>query len=69
MVSMFAIRWVLAALSLALSIVLIARGDVLIGVILGVLALGRMAMFMRMQQRREEFRQRRRQGGPWRNGQ
>jgi hypothetical protein len=68
MVSMLAMRWVLVALSLALSIALIARGNVLIGGLLGVLALGRMMMFMRMQQRRAQFRERRRQGPPWRNG-
>jgi hypothetical protein len=68
MASMFAMRWVLVALSLVLSIVLIARGDVVIGVVLGVMALVRMAMFARMQQRREQFRERRRRGGPWRNG-
>lgn len=65
---MFAMRWVLVALSLVLSIVLIARGDVVIGVVLGAMALVRLAMFARMQQRREQFRERRRQGGPWRNG-
>jgi hypothetical protein len=65
---MLAMRWALAAVSLALSILLISRGDVLIGGLLGVLAVGRMVMFTRMQQRRAQFRDRRQHGGPWRNG-
>ena len=62
------IRWILVGLSLALSIALIARGDVLIGGLLGALAVVRMVMFVRIQQRREEFRRRRDQGGRWQDG-
>jgi uncharacterized membrane protein len=62
------IRWVLVGLSLAFSIALIARGDVLIGGLLGALAVVRMVMFVRIQQRREEFRRRRDQGGRWEDG-
>jgi hypothetical protein len=65
---MFAMRWVLIGLSLALSIALIARGDVLIGGLLAALAVGRMAVFMRMQQRREQFRARRGPNGRPRRG-
>ena len=57
--SMFAMRWVIVALSLALAIVLIARGNVVVGVLLGALAVSRMVMFVMMRQRRERFRQRR----------
>jgi hypothetical protein len=60
---MLGIRWILVGLSLALSIALIARGDVLIGGLLGALAVARMAMFLRIQQRREQFRRQRGQGG------
>ena len=55
---MLGIRWVLVGVSLTLSIALIARGDVLIGGLLGVLAVVRMVMFVRIPQRRDEFRRR-----------
>ena len=65
---MLGIRWVLVGLSLALSIALIARGDVLVGGLLGALAVVRMVMFSRMQQRRDQFRARREQNGRPRRG-
>jgi len=68
MARMFAFRWIISALSLAISIALIARGDVAIGVLLGVLAVARMAMFVSMQQRRQRFRDGRPQGGRWERG-
>ena len=68
MARMFAFRWIISALSLAISIALIARGDVAIGVLLGVLAVARMAMFVSMQQRRQRFRDGRPRGGRWERG-
>jgi hypothetical protein len=68
MAAVFALRWIISALSLAISIALIARGDVVIGVLLGALAVARMTMFVRIQQRRGRFRDGRRDGGPWPSG-
>jgi hypothetical protein len=58
MTSMWVIRWVLVALSAALAIALIARGNVLIGVLVGALALTRMVFFVRLHRRRDQFRRR-----------
>jgi hypothetical protein len=63
----FILRFVIFGLALALAAVLIARGNVLIGGLIGALALTRIAMFFMFMHRRKEFRarmqQRREQGG------
>ncbi len=51
-------RWILIALSGVLAAFLIARGNVVIGVIVGAMALTRAVMFVKMQRRREQIRQR-----------
>ena len=62
--SMRVVRWVLVALSLALAVVLIARGNVVVGALIGAMAVTRAVLFMRLQRRRERFRQHiARQGG------
>ena len=70
----FILRFVIVGLALALAAVLIARGNVLVGSLIGVLALARVGLFLMYMRRRKEFRarmqQRREQGGgqPWRRG-
>ena len=56
--SMSVFRWILIALSGVLAAFLIARGNVVIGVIIGAMALTRAVLFVKMQHRREQFRQR-----------
>jgi hypothetical protein len=66
MTSMLVTRGIIVVLSLALAIALIARGNVLIGVLIGALAVTRLVMFVRLGRRRERFRrlrERRRQNG------
>ena len=58
MPSIFVIRWIMVALTAVLAVLLIARGNIVIGVVLGALALTRVALLVRLQQRRERFRQR-----------
>lgn len=58
MPSMFVIRWIMVALTAALAVLLIVRGNVVIGVVLVALALTRMVLFVRLQQRGDRFRQR-----------
>jgi len=58
MPSMWVMRWVIVALSATLAVVLIARGNVLIGVLVGALAVTRMIFFVRLQRRRDQFRRR-----------
>jgi hypothetical protein len=52
------LRWVLVGLTAALAVVLIVHGNVVIGVLLGAMAVTRAVMFVKMRQRREQFRQR-----------
>jgi hypothetical protein len=73
MSSMLMTRWLLVAVSAVIAVVLITRGDVLIGGLIAVLAAGRAVMLVQMQRRRERFRQRieaRRaaRGARWRSG-
>jgi hypothetical protein len=63
MTSIWVTRWILVSLSAVLAVVLVARGNVVIGVLLGALALTRIVLFVRLRQRRDRFRQRRQQGG------
>ncbi len=61
------LRWILVALSLVLAAFLIARGNVVIGVLVGAMAVTRAVLFVKMQHRREQFRERiaqRRAGHP-----
>jgi hypothetical protein len=58
MTSMLVIRWVMVALTAVLAALLIARGNVVIGVVLGALAVTRVALLVGMQRRRERFRRR-----------
>lgn len=58
MTSMWAMRWVIVALSATLAVVLIARGNVLIGVLVGALAVTRTVFFVRLHRRRDQFRRR-----------
>ena len=53
------IRWIIVALSAALSVALIAHGNVIVGVLIGALALSRVALLVRMGSRRRQFRRRR----------
>jgi len=54
--SLWAMRWVLVGLGLLLAVVLIATGSVLIGVIVGALAVTRLAMVLSWQRRRRQWR-------------
>jgi hypothetical protein len=58
MQSMRAFRWVLVALSALLAVFLIARGSVVIGAIVGAMAVTRAVFFLRMQRRREQLHER-----------
>jgi Flp pilus assembly protein TadB len=51
------IRGVLVALALALAGVLVARGDVVVGALIGTMAIIRAVLFTRVRRRRERFRQ------------
>jgi hypothetical protein len=51
-------RWVMAGLGALLAVALIANGNVLIGAIIGVMAVVRIVMFSKMQRRRAELRAR-----------
>lgn len=65
--STFVIRWILVALTAAIALALILRGNVVIGALLGVIAVARALLFVRVRRRREEFRRRiaaRRNAGP-----
>ena len=56
--SMWIVRTIILVLSLTLAVVLIARRNVLIGLLVGALALGRAFMFVTMMKRRRAFRDR-----------
>ena len=56
--SILIIRALLVVLIAALSVALIARGTVVIGVLLGVLACTRVVLMLRIRRRREELRRR-----------
>ena len=56
--SMWVIRCLVVALTGALAVALILRGNVLIGGLIGALALSRAVLFVKMRRRREEFRRR-----------
>jgi hypothetical protein len=48
-------RWALAALGLVLAVVLIAAGNVVVGVLIGAMAIVRIVMFSKLQRRRAQF--------------
>jgi hypothetical protein len=52
------VRWIIVALSAALSVALIAHGNLIVGVIIGALALSRAALLIGLQRRRRRFRRR-----------
>lgn len=56
--SLLTLRWVLAALTAALSVALIARGTVLIGLLIGALAAVRIVMLVTWTRRRGELARR-----------
>jgi hypothetical protein len=58
MKSMSILRWILIALSGVLAAFLVLRGNVVIGVLIGVMALTRAVLLVKMQHRREQFRRR-----------
>jgi hypothetical protein len=66
MQSMRVIRWVLVGLSMALAVVLVRRGNVVVGMLIGALAVTRAFMFVHVQRRRERLRREiaRRRGFP-----
>ena len=67
--SMLITRWLLVAVSAVLAVVLLARGDVVIGGLLAVMAGARIVMLTQMQRRREQFRRRvEARRGRWRAG-
>jgi hypothetical protein len=53
---MMTLRWVLVGLSALLAVVLLASGAVLIGVVIGAMALVRTVMFWQMRHRMQAFR-------------
>jgi hypothetical protein len=57
MQSMLRFRWALTALSAVLAVVLLASGAVLIGAIIGVMAVTRTVMLLQWQRRGRELRQ------------
>jgi hypothetical protein len=59
MTSIWVTRCILVTLSVVLAVVLIVRGNVVIGVLVGALALTRIVLFVRLGRRRVQFRQRR----------
>jgi hypothetical protein len=59
MTSVWVTRCILVTLSVVLAVVLIVRGNVVIGVLVGALALTRIVLFVRLGRRRDRFRQRR----------
>jgi hypothetical protein len=48
-------RWALAGLGLVLAVVLIAAGNVVVGVLVGAMAIVRIVMFAKLQGRRAQF--------------
>ena len=58
MKSVLIVRLILVALTAALAVVLFLHGNVVIGVLIGAMALLRIFVYMRMRGRREEIRRR-----------
>ena len=58
MYSIRIIRWLMVTVSAALALFLIARGNVVVGVILAILTALRVALLVRVQQRRALMRER-----------
>ena len=58
MTSLSVVRGILVALTAALAVVLIVSGHVVLGVLLGAMAVTRAVLFVKMQHRREMFRAR-----------
>jgi hypothetical protein len=58
MQSIFRIRWVLVGFAAVFSVILTANGEVLIGALVGAMAILRIVMLLRWKQRRDEMRRR-----------
>jgi len=58
------IRWIIVGLSATLAVVLISRGNVIIGAIIGALAVSRALLLIHLQSRRARFRGRFLRDGP-----
>jgi hypothetical protein len=56
MTSLRVVRWILVALTAALAVVLIVSGHVVLGVLLGAMAVTRAVLFVKMQRRRVMLR-------------
>ena len=56
--SLRVVRWILVALTGILAVVLLVSGHVVIGVLLGAMAVTRAVLFVKMQRRREMIRAR-----------
>jgi hypothetical protein len=66
MTSVWVLRWVLVTLTGVLAFVLIAHGNILIGGLLGAIAITRVVMLIQLRHRRTEIRERLRQRGRFR---
>jgi hypothetical protein len=55
--SMRVIRWILVGLTAVLAALLVVRGNVVVGVVLGAIAITRAMLLARLQHRRSMFRQ------------
>jgi hypothetical protein len=63
MTSTWALRWMLVALTGVLAVVLITRGNILIGGLVGAIAVTRAILLIQQRHRRREIRERFRQRG------
>ena len=58
MTSLRVVRWMLVALTATLAVMLLVNGHVVLGVLLGTMAVTRVVFFVKMRHRREMFRAR-----------
>jgi hypothetical protein len=58
MSSIWMLRWVMIALSAVLAVALVVHGNVVIGVLIGALAVTRAVMFVQLRRRRGELARR-----------
>ncbi|MDQ1384843.1 MAG: hypothetical protein QOG65_2222 [Actinomycetota bacterium] len=58
MTSLRVVRWILVALTATLAVMLLVNGHVVLGVLLGAMAVTRAVFFVKMRHRREMFRAR-----------
>ena len=55
---MWVMRWILVGLTATLAAVLVVRGNIVVGVVLGAIAITRTTLLVRLQHRRAMLRQR-----------